>query len=396
VFHSVLDFNFNGENIHKGWLELLVIGDTRCGKGYVAERLTKFYQLGEVVSGENCSFAGLVGGLQEFNKRWIITWGKIALNDKRLVVIDEASAIPLETIGRMSRVRSEGIAEITKIQSEKTRARTRQIWLSNCRSGKAINTYNNGVEAILELMGNSEDVSRFDFAITVAGNEVSSSLINAPSGKEESDKNKYTSEDFRNLVLWAWSRKVDQIKFTKKATRFVLTTSVIMGRRYSPAIPLVQAENIRVKLAKLSVAVAARVFSTDPTGESILVKEEHVAYAYELLKQLYSKPSMAYDVFSQTRIEMNSLTNEAAVKKLINGIGPHREDFIKGFLESNQISVTDTSDYTNKDKYLAKELIGKLVRLRCLTKEYAYYVKRPAFITLLRNLRSEELNKEGS
>jgi len=77
VFHSVLAFKFDNEYVHKGWVDGIVIGDTRCGKGYVAEHLTKFYGVGEVVGAENCSYAGLVAGLQQYNKHWVVTWGKI-------------------------------------------------------------------------------------------------------------------------------------------------------------------------------------------------------------------------------------------------------------------------------------------------------------------------------
>ena len=386
VFHSVLSFRFNEEEVHKGWLELLVIGDTRCGKGYVAERLSKFYRMGEVVTGENCTFAGLVGGLQQMDKRWIITWGKVVLNDKRLVVIDEVSAMDTRDIGRMSRVRSEGIAEIIKIQSEKARARTRMIWLSNARSGRPINTYNNGVEAILELMGTVEDVSRFDFAMTVASAEVPSKVINAPA-KDQGDSDAYDAKSFSNLILWAWSRKPEQILFTKRATTAILETSVRMGRIYSPAIPLVQGENIRVKLAKISVAVAARCFSSDEEGESLVVKSEHVEFAADLLTQLYSKPSMGYDAFSSTDIDRSSIKSEEAVTKVVQDLGRYSLDFIDGILEHKELSYSDVIDFTGADILEARETISKLVRLRCLTKNGEKYTKKPAFINLLRSLR---------
>lgn len=390
VYHSPLSFTFNGELVPKGWMELLVIGDTRCGKGFVTERYCRFVQLGEVVSGENCSFPGMVGGLQQSgSNRWMITWGKIPLNDRRLVVIDEVSAIPEEDLGRMSRVRSEGIAEITKIQNEKTRARTRLIWLSNTRSGKGINTYNSGAEAIMELMGATEDVSRFDLAVTVAANEVPSHIINAPANHDVGDGDRYKAADFKNLILWTWSRTPEQITFTKKATKLILELSIQMGRRYSPSIPLIQAENVRVKLAKISAAVAARVFSTDKSGEKLIVGRKHVKFAHKFIRQCYHKPSMGYYAFSQTDIDRHSIKDEDTVKKIIMDLGKYQRDFIEGMLEQHQITVTATSDYTNKDKYLAKELIGKLVRLRCLVQEYSYYVKRPAFINLLRQMRSE-------
>ncbi len=394
VFHSVLTFNFNGEEVNKGWLELLVIGDTRCGKGYVAERLSRFYKLGETVTGENCSFAGLIGGLQKNNDHWFVTWGKIPLADKRLVIVDEASAIDLTDMGKFSRVRSEGIAEIIKIVTERTRARTRLIWLSNPRSGRPINTYNNGVEAISELFGNTEDVARLDFALTVAASEVPSRVINTPPA-ELADGDRFEQSDFTNLVLWAWSRKPDQIEFTKRATQMILECAIRMGKKFSAAIPLIQAENVRIKLAKLAAATAARCFSSDESGEKLIVKSHHVQFAHDFLLGIYAKPSMGYDMFSSTSINRDNIANDEAVVRTIHSLKKYALDFVDGMLAHASISHTDISDFTGVDRFEAQNIIGKLVRLRCLAKRDEFtYTKQPGFVQLLRNVRPQ-FTKEG-
>jgi len=395
VFHSVLTFNFNGEEVTKGWLEALVIGDTRCGKGYVAERLSRFYRLGETVTGENCSFAGLVGGLQKNNDHWFVTWGKIPLNDKRLVIIDEASNLTHEQIGQMSRVRSEGVAEIVKIQAERTRARTRLIWLSNPKSGKPINTYNNGVEAIMELMGNTEDVSRLDFAMTVAASEVPSRVINSPPN-ERDDHDDFEASDFTNLILWAWSRKPEQISFSDKATTMILDAAIRMGKSYSASIPLVQAENMRIKLAKLAAAIAVKCYSTDETGQRLIVKSRHVEFAYNFLNQLYSKPSMGYDAYSSNTLNSNQIPDEDAVIKLVRGLKQYAIPFVEGMLELTSFSVFTLADYIAADNYECREFLGRLVRLKCVGKESdrEIYFKRPGFVNLLRVLREQLLKEE--
>src|SRR6185503_2222957 len=63
VTHSVLSFRFQGNIVHKGWCEALVIGDTRVGKSESVGRLVNHYRVGELVTGENASFAGLIGGM---------------------------------------------------------------------------------------------------------------------------------------------------------------------------------------------------------------------------------------------------------------------------------------------------------------------------------------------
>ena len=129
VYHSALGFFFQGQEIKRGWVEGLIIGDTRSGKSETAASLMKHYQLGEFVTGENTSFAGLIGGMQQNQKRWFVSWGKIPLNDRRLVILDEASGLSERDISNISGFRSSGIAEIIKIHQERPMT-TRLIWFN--------------------------------------------------------------------------------------------------------------------------------------------------------------------------------------------------------------------------------------------------------------------------
>lgn len=402
VFHSVAAFNFNGEFVKRGMLDALIIGDTRCGKGYVTEGLEKFYRLGEIASGENCTFAGLIGGLQQIGTRWIITWGIIPLNHGRLVVVDEASSLSETNIRDMSRVRSEGVAEINKIKRESTRANTRLIWLSNTRSGRAIKTYNSGIQAIKELIGANEDISRFDFAMTVATDEVPSKVINIkrnrPVNQAEPDSLKFTSDLCRALILWAWSRKPEHIVFSNKATDEIIRQSILFGNKYSATIPLVQSENIRIKIAKLSAAVAARCFSTDESCELVQVESRHVECACEFLHMIYAKPSMGYENFSKTANAasetISTQTKAMPVLEALNGLGPHKDHGIDGLLQLHRITAEALADYVG-DELLAKVFIGDLVKLHCLTRIDNWYLKNPSFNQWLRSQSNGHTTQEN-
>lgn len=394
VFHSVPSFYFNNEYIHRGMLDALIIGDTRCGKGYVTERLAKFYGVGEVASGENCTFAGLVGGLQQVGKQWIVTWGLIPLNNERLVVIDEASALSEEEFGHMSRVRSEGVAEISKIVKEQTQANTRLIWLSNPRSGKPLRSYNTGVEAIKELIKNSEDISRFDFALSVATDEVSSEIINMIQDKEDlEDKGRFPNHLCRQLIIWAWSRSPDQVVFRKRAVNDILKESIEFGKRYSSEIPLVQGENIRVKISKIAAAAAARTFSTDKSGEKVIVTPNHVRFAVSFLRMIYGKASMGYDLFSRTSAAASVIVDKREVKKTLETITQNPEVLLSGLLEMHHITKQNLTDFLG-DPTLAQILITKLIGLRCLVQEGNAYIKNPRFTTLLKNMRRKNNERD--
>ena len=382
VFHSVTGFQFNGEAVRRGMLDVLIIGDTRCGKGYVAEGISRYLGLGQVVSADNCSFAGLVGGIDQVAKRNMVKWGAIPLNNDRLVVIDEASSLSHEEISNMTRIRSEGVAEIHKIASEVTRANTRLLWLSNTRDGQPIMEQGTGVKAIKQLMGANEDISRFDFAMTVATNEVPSEVINDQDQDDVADVSKYPPEACRALVLWAWSRKPEQVYFTRKATTAIIQQAIRFGKRYSPKVPLVQAENIRIKLAKISAAIAARVFSSDDAGERLIIKQSHVECACHFLHLLYSKPSMSYDIFSATALASAEIEDPTEVFKRL---GADRKHVVNGLLEIHKITVENLSDYLG-DLTSTRFFVGDLVKARCLSRiEGAqWYIKNPTFTAWLR------------
>lgn len=388
VFHSLHSFNFCDEVIRRGMLDVLVVGDTRCGKGYIAENIVRYLGLGEVASGEMCSFAGLVGGLQQVGNNWIITWGAIPLNHGRMVIIDEASSLSEDNISKMSRMRSEGVCEINMIKRESTQANTRLLWLSNSRDGQPITRRNYGVETIKSLIGANEDISRFDFAMTVATNEVPSEVINSEDEVDTSDSAKYPRDLCRALVLWAWSRRPDQVKFTPKAIKAIIRNAIEFGNEYSPTIPLVQAENIRIKLAKISAAVAARVFSADASYETVIVKSEHVKCACSFLRMIYSKPSMAYDLYSRAAVNNNTMRdNSVQIAKIFGQIDNVRET-IDGLLVLNRITSDTLADYIG-DPLAAKALLSDLVKARCINRNESsnYYMKNTAFSAWLRQYR---------
>lgn len=391
VFHSPLGFAFDGNYVRKGWLEILILGDTRTGKGFVTEGLCQHYRVGEVVSGENITLAGLVGGVQRVGDRWTLVWGKIPLADKRLIVMDECGSLSQSDIGRLSRIRSEGVAEITKIISEKTTARTRLIWLANPRmpqdgTKRLMVDYNFGIEAVPELIGAAEDVARFDYAFIVSHNEVPSDVINIE--HQVTTTLKYTSELCSKLVMWMWSRTPDQIHFTPAATKMVMLAARELAKQFTAKIALIQGEDVRFKLARIAVACAGRTFSTDDF-QNVKVTDEHVQFAYNFLHHIYSRPSCGYDRMSSSERERSNLRDPENVRAVLAEAGDNLPDLVEGLLEHRQVTIRDLADYAGIDTWAAKSLISGLVRERALVKEYSWYVKRPAFKEFLVQLKCE-------
>ncbi len=380
VYHSVLSFYFQNQYIQRGWVEALIIGDTRTGKSETAVCMQQHYHLGELVTGENTTFAGLIGGMQQNQKRWFVSWGKIPLNDRRLVIIDEASGLTPDEIGNMSGVRSSGVAEITKIHQERTHARTRLIWISNTRTGDGLKTYDYGVNGIKELIGRNEDIARFEFAITCASEEVSFDLINSVDTQEV--EHKYTAELCKQLILWAWSRKAEDIIFTPEATTLILNRAKEMAQHYISDVPLVEGANQRIKLARMAVATACRLFSTDSSGEKVIVKAEHVEYAHSFLEKVYKKPSMGYwEVSQQSRLEdAIAVENQGKVEQFLQ-----QNPFLAQVLmRYDTVATRDLEDMVDLDTQTVRSYLKFLIKNGMLKKTRDGYRKKPMLISMLR------------
>jgi hypothetical protein len=365
---------------------VLVIGDTRTGKTETVHSLIYHYKLGELSVGENSSFAGLVGGLKQgSNRQWSITWGRIPLNNRRLLVIDEASGLPLETIQNMSGIRSNGIAEMVKIETQRTAARTRLVWLSNPRADKSMAQYGYGVEAVKELIGRPEDIARFDYVVTSATNEVPLDQINAV--RHATVPHVYTSDLCRTLVMWAWSRRPEQVQFSDAATKAVLDLATEQSSRYvsDGGIPLVEGGNHRIKLAKLAVAAACRTFSTDSTGEMVLVRPEHAEFAAKFLDHCYDKRSLDYSGWSAVRIAARRL-DAKTVKKVIDWVASH-PDYAELWMTKDELRIDDfKTQFDLETKDARQKIIVPLNKWKMIDKgKHSAYVKTPAFIQILKD-----------
>ena len=387
VLHSVLGFNFQEQPISRGWLEGLIIGDTRCGKSETVKALVRHYKMGEIVTGENVSYAGLIGGLQQTQKRWSITWGKLPLNDRRALVIDEVSGMQVTDIERMSGTRSSGIAEISKIQTERTMARVRLLWVSNPRSARALNTYDSGANVIKELIGKPEDIARFDFCLMVSTSEVPSDVINQRNIMRLSHR--FTSDLCHELLLWTWSRTRDQVIFEEEAVEACLDQASLFSKTYSAELPLVEPNEQRIKFARLGASVAARMFSTED-GINLKVKAEHIEIAANLLQRWYSNTNFNYRFYSEVKLkELDLNPDDAIIVK--NVIYPYGIKFCRSLLGHTYIKLSDIEDLTGRDRKDAKMILSTLVQCGAFRRKTYGYSKTPGFIKLLHETKPQDI-----
>lgn len=396
IYHTVLNFYFQEQYVKRGWGELLIIGDSGQAKTTIVERLMHHYRLGELHSGEASRRTGLVYNMQQNNKRWFLVWGAFPLNDGGLITIDELSGLSEDDLAVMSDVRSSGIAKATGVITAETTSRTRAIYISNPRNGRQLNSETYGVSAVLKLMGKAEDVRRLDLAMSVASGDVDPSLVNRSLKDLPPVPHVYTSDLCNTRVLWAWSRKPDDVIITDEATQCILESATEMGAKYSSKIPIVEAADQRIKIARLAVAAACCVFSSDETGQKVIVKPEHVNFVVDFMNELYCTKSFGYDRLS----EQDMVTSDTSA----NNISKLRALFLTlPLVDANEMakilyqlpyfSRATLEDYTGLSKDDLKMLLKYMTNNHLVDKVKGDYRRLPLGTELFENLTTVPVTK---
>jgi hypothetical protein len=325
-----------------------------------------------------------------------LVWGAFPLNDGGLVTLDELSGLSEEDLAKMSDVRSSGIAKATGVITAETNARTRAIYISNPRNGRHLNTETYGVQAILKLFGKTEDVRRLDLAISVASGDVEAAIANKKMKDVVAIQHRFTSDLCNTRAMWAWSRRPDNIKIEEDATDLILQLATVMGNKYSSIIPIVEGADQRLKIARLAIATACCVFSTDD-GENVIVKKEHVQFVVDFMNKLYCSKSMGYDKLSD-KDKTNTDSSEEKLKEL------RREFLCLPIMDHNEManilyglpyfSRFTLEDYTGLQKDELRTLIKFLTNRHLVEKIRGDYRRYPLGTDFLSSLIANPITKE--
>ena len=144
---------------------------------------------------------------------------------------------------------------------------------------------------------------------------------------------------------------------------------------------------MRQKLARLSAALAARLFSTyDYTN--LTIERHHVEYIAKFIDDTYSANSFGYRRYSAAMQSRNTLKDPHDIRSAVCGL-VYAGDFIEKVLEKVCIDVNDVMDLGGVEFAEAKTLIGLFVRKGALHRagKGNTYLKSPPFIELLRELQ---------
>jgi hypothetical protein len=276
---------------------------------------------------------------------------------------------------------------LTKVERHQTKARCRLIWISNPRKSKFVDEKKyDGIDLLEDLIGNPEDIARFDFAMSVSQSDVKSSDIN--SFERDKVPHVYTGDLCRELIVWAWSRKPDQIDWEDDAYRKVYAGAEWLGKRYVDHPPLIQTTNVREKIARVAVALAARTFSSDETGERIVVKLAHVVDAVKFLDELYSYDNFGYLRLSQRQHRNYRLAaKNRTVMKAWLLTNPRLVEFLLD--RRGSFRAQDLEEMANLQRDEVQTSLGKLADAKMITKEKSQILIEPELNDLLKEIERE-------
>lgn len=401
VVHSVVEFEFAGKLIRRGMLDALVIGDTRTGKTDTVESLNAHYGIGYVVSGESSSFAGLVGGSAEMtnSREKMPQWGILPRHHKRFVVIDEASGLG-ELLGKMSSVRSSGVAQITKQGGGVVPAMVRLLWVANPvpaeRSTKTrqLSEYRQGaIGALTDLVKAQEDIARFDIVIAAALDDVPAVKIHAVSSMWA--RHEYTADLCHSMAMFAWTRQREHILFSPEVVNAIRECAIRLSEKYVAQPPLVQSSNMDVKLARMCVSLAVMTYSVADDGETVVVKPEHVQFIEEFICRVYDHEHMGYGHISEKQRGVRTRGEEShgLVKDWM--LGKKVPEFKAADVEGPEfLSIIETyatgftmRDYNDaNDGVASSRIIRQLTEMGMLHRQAARFIPTHELLKIMREI----------
>ena len=287
AYHTPLYFNLGRFKNERAYLDTLIVGESRMGKSSTAEAMRTAYGLGTFTSlaGNAATIPGLVGGSNKTSGGFQTRAGIIPQNHKGLIIFEELGKSNTNVLKELTDIRSSNEVRIARVSGSITLPATvRMITLTNVKTIegviKPIAQYPNGISILTELAGTAEDIARYDLAV-ILGDRGPSNIDPFWQPEEPFD-----IEVLRTRVRWIWSRSAEQISITEEVAKDIIEHANRLNSEYSCHIKIFGTEAWK-KVARVAVAIAGYLVSTDDTYENIVVTKDHVEYAANFLRNIY-------------------------------------------------------------------------------------------------------------
>jgi hypothetical protein len=317
AYHTVLSFNLGQFKNVRGYLDTLIVGESRVGKSSTADTLRKLYQLGTFTSlaGNSATIPGLIGGSNKTAGGSMQTKaGLIPQNHKGLIIFEEFGKCNSNITAELTDIRSSNEVRITRVSGTLSLpAMVRMISLSNVKSTgsneiKSIASYPNGIAIVTELVPTAEDIARYDLLCVL------SDKGNAQIDPYWQPETPLPTEAYQTRVRWVWSRTADQILIAEDVGNYIIQQANELNKTYDCHIKIFGTEAWK-KLSRLAIAIAGYLVSTDESYQNIVVLKEHVDFAVNLLIQLYDNPTFRLKEYVENERKYNCI-DDAGIQLL--------------------------------------------------------------------------------
>ena len=309
-YHTVLEFNFGTFKNVRGYLDTLIVAESRVGKSSTAEALQRLYGLGAFTSlaGNSATIPGIIGGSTKVNGNYQTRAGLIPMNHRGLVIFEELAKCNSNLVRELTDIRSSNQVRIARVSGVLTLpALVRMITLTNVRNTgskiKPINSYPNGIDVLVDLIGSPEDIARYDLMLILGdqGNKIVDPFWEPSTPFEP--------EAYQTRIRWVWSRTIDQIIIDKEVGKHILDRCNELNKTYDSHIKIFGTEAWK-KVARLAIAMAGYLVSTDSSYEKIIVTKEHVDAAVEYLIDCYDNPTFKLKEYVKMEQLYNTIDDE--------------------------------------------------------------------------------------
>jgi hypothetical protein len=337
----------------------MMVGDPRTGKSQAAKKLLDLYGLGLITSLKTATTAGLLGGSDQTSGGWKTKLGLIPRNHKGALVLEEFSGGGQELISKLTEVRSSNRVRLTRVNgSIDVPAQVRMLSISNPSTGQGgtslpLGNYPNGIQVLLDLIGASEDIARYDFFLLVDKPKKYTSPL------ERFEQEPFPEESYKNRVRWVWSRTADQILIDRSVEEYIVDLAEELNEKYDSHIALFGAEAWK-KLARMAIAAAGMVCSMDETGEKIVVTKDHVLWARDFLVSCYDNRIFKLREYVENEKRFIECDDSSVVA--LQGMYNTHAVMLKQLEMSTELSARDLQSMSGLDQKEFSRVVNQLVK----------------------------------
>jgi hypothetical protein len=366
AFHTALKFNFGNFKDVRGYLDTLIVGESRVGKSSTAETLKNTYGLGTFVSlaGNSATIPGLVGGSNKTATGYQTRAGIIPQNHKGLVIFEEFGKCNANIVSELTDIRSSNEVRIARVSGTiSLPAMVRMISLTNVKATgktlKPIAAYPHGVSIITELVPTAEDIARYDMILVLS--DRATSAINPLWQPEEP----FTEQQYRDRIRWIWSRTPEQIEFSGTTQTQIIEESNKLMQEFDSHIKIFGTETWK-KLTRLAIAIAGYCVSTDDSFEKIIIKPTHITTAVNFLRKMYDNPTFRFKEYVKHERQYSETDAEATV--LLQEVYNKAPSLIQALEQSasvtkNMLAAATGLDNTDLNKQLNRLTKGLFIKI---------------------------------